>query len=559
MRWNLFKSRNSKTARRQSRRSCPLHVESLEERRLLSTNPISEFVVPDTGSRPAFITTGQPGDNELWFTDPQFNRVGRINLNGVFDTFISLPTPFSNPQSITAGPDGNMWVIEAEANQVARISPFGTVTEFRIPSAGGGSFGNIIAGPDGNLWLAEFGASKIDRLTPSGSFTEFQVPGYFRTNMPQNLTVGPDGHIWFTLPWANQVGYITTSGSFHMFTTGISNQAFPFGITAGSDGNLWFTEPAKDQVARITPSGVVTEFYVGITQGSSPSYITAGSDGALWFTEPVAAGNHVINPHIGRITIYGVVTEYAVPEFGQCSGGITLGRDGNSWYTDDNGKIDVFNVFTILPSNLGNAALIFTHSYENYANFITGCYQHYLGRSPGANEIPPWVSLMRHGLSDEQVEADFISAPEYIQDHGGLGAGWVESMYQDLLGRTPAPQEVNGWLVAMQNGWTPAQVAYGFAASPEREAIRVQQDYQQYLGRTASAAEVNGWVNAFLNLHYSNEDVTAGFIASWEYYNNPNRGKGDNTDWLLSVYRDVLHRLPGSGELAGWLAYLAQG
>jgi virginiamycin B lyase len=477
----------------------------------------------------------------------------------VFDTFYSLPTPFSDPQAITAGPDGNMWVIEAQANQVARITPFGTVTEFRVPSSNGGSFGNIISGPDGNIWFAEFGSSQIARITPSGTITEFAVPGYFRTNMPQNLTVGPDHNIWFTLPWANQVGYITTSGSFHMFTTGISDQAFPFGITAGPDGNLWFTEPAKDQVARITTSGVVTEFYIGITQGSSPSYIVSGSDGALWFTEPVAAGNHVINPHIGRITTHGVVTEYLVPDFGTCSGGITSGHDGNIWYTDDTGKIAVLNVFAIVPSNLGAAAGAFTHSYEAYSYFVTRAYQRYLGRTPSPDELPGWVNAMLSGLSDEQVEADFIGAPEYINDHGGQGAGWIMSMYRDLLGRTPSPQEVNGWLQAMQNGLTPAQVAYGFAASAEREAIRVRQDYLQYLGRVPAQSEVDGWVNAFVNLHYSNEDVTAGFVGSWEYYNNPNKGEGDNTDWLRSVYRDVLHRTPRSDELAGWLAYLAQG
>jgi streptogramin lyase len=557
MRWSIFTLRGRKTSCRKTKSFHQLGVESLEQRTLLSADIMQQFNVPSPGGNPAFIAPGRPGDTELWFTDASANGVGRVGLNGVFDTFIPLRTAFSGPEAITAGPDGNMWVIENQANQIARITPYGTVTEFRAPQTVNGNLSRLIVGPDRNFWFTA--PSLMGRMTTSGVFTEFPVPGYFRTNTPANLAAGPDGNIWFTLPWANEVGYVTTSGSFHMFTTGISGQSFPTGITAGPDGNMWFTEPAADQVARITTSGVVTEFSVGITRGSAPTQIIVGPDGALWFTEPVAIGNHIVNPQIGRITINGSVTEYAIPNWGACSGGITVGRDGNIWFADQmstGGRIDMLDVRSILPTNLGGVANALSHSYESYANFINHAYEHYLSRLPNATELAGWVSAMQNGLSDEQVDATFIGAPEFIQDHGGLGAGWVESMYQDLLNRTPSQQEIHGWLLAIQSGWTPAQVAYGFAASPERESIRVQQDYTTFLGRVASPIEVAGWVNAFINLHYSNEDVIAGFASSWEYYINPRKGMGDNTGWIESAYQDILHRAPTTDELDQWLAYL---
>jgi hypothetical protein len=60
-------------------------------------------------------------------------------------------------------------------------------------------------------------------------------------------------------------------------------------------------------------------------------------------------------------------------------------------------------------------------------------------------------------------------------------------------------------------------VAYGFAASAEREGQLVQQDYQRFLRRTAGAGEVAYWVNAF-GQGMTNEDIVTGFVSSDEYY-----------------------------------------
>jgi hypothetical protein len=203
------------------------------------------------------------------------------------------------------------------------------------------------------------------------------------------------------------------------------------------------------------------------------------------------------------------------------------------------------------PANLVVVANAFAHSDEHYIQFITQAYQTYLGRQPEAAGLNAWLAAMKHGLSDEQLEAGFIGSTEYINKHGGPGAGWVIGMYQDLLGRTPAQTEVDGWLYALGHGVSPRQVAYGFAASAEREAIRVNNDYMTYLGRQASQAEVQGWVYAFEH-GASNEDVVAGFVGSAEYYGSPQKGQGDRTDWIVSVYTDVLGRTPSNDEIEAW-------
>jgi hypothetical protein len=158
-----------------------------------------------------------------------------------------------------------------------------------------------------------------------------------------------------------------------------------------------------------------------------------------------------------------------------------------------------------------------THSFEYFSDIVTTAYRTYLGRAPDTTGLSAWVAGVQNGLTDEQLEAKFISSPEYIANHGGPGAGWVKGMYVDLLQRTPSDGEVQGWVNALNRGVTPEAVAYGFAASAEREGIRVRNDYFAYLGRTAGQAEVDSWVNAFTH-GLTNEDLVAGFIASDEYF-----------------------------------------
>jgi hypothetical protein len=197
-----------------------------------------------------------------------------------------------------------------------------------------------------------------------------------------------------------------------------------------------------------------------------------------------------------------------------------------------------------------------THSGEYYSHVITAAYQSYLGRGPDAAGLSAWLAAMQYsGVSDERLEAGFLGSPEYIALHGGEGAGWVRGMYHDLLGRTPLPDEVAGWVRALELGANPTDVAYGFAASAEREGQRVQDDYFRYLGRAASDTEVGIWVNAFVGGD-SNENVIAGFVGSPEAYA---RDGNSNTGWLTTAFQQVLGRNPQDAEAAYWLGVLGQG
>ena len=67
-----------------------------------------------------------------------------------------------------------------------------------------------------------------------------------------------------------------------------------------------------------------------------------------------------------------------------------------------------------VPANLGQVAGFLTHSAESYRFFIQTAYQNYLGRGPDNAGIAYWVGRMQRGFTDEALEASFIGSPEYL-------------------------------------------------------------------------------------------------------------------------------------------------
>ena len=311
---------------------------------------VTEFPIPTAASGPLRITTGPDGN--LWFTEHDVHKIGRITPAGVVTEF-PVPNPPNFPNGITAGPDGNVWfTVSAIPSKVGRITPAGTITMFTTPTAGG-QLSGITAGPDGNLWYCAGGALKIGRITTAGAATEF--PG----GSGVSIAAGPDGALWFTEQSANSIGRITTAGAMTHFPVPTSN-ALLVDIVAGADGDLWFTESGAlaDQIGRITTAGDIMEFLTPSL--ANVSFIAAGPDGNVWFTEP-----HNTHDRVGRATPAGILTEYPTLSGSGQSAGITAGPDGALWFTQPNtnkiGRITVpgaaakFN--TLAPCRIADTRL----------------------------------------------------------------------------------------------------------------------------------------------------------------------------------------------------------
>lgn len=290
---------------------------------------VTEFSVPTPNAAPWDITVGPDGN--LWFTEEEANKIGRITPSGVITEFSSGITPNAAPMGIASGPDGNLWFTEPGVNRIGRITPAGVITEFSVVNTNiAGALSYITAGPDGNLWFTDAN-DRIGRITPSGVITEFSS-GITPGASPLDIATGPDGNLWFTENRANKIGRITPNGVITEFTAGTTAYGSPYGITTGPDGNLWFTElyvfEPRSAVVRMTPVGVTTEFTADTNFNPSINLIVAGPDGNFWFTDGLG---------IGRITLTGVVTEFSATTVDAGPMGITTGPDGNIWYTEVNG------------------------------------------------------------------------------------------------------------------------------------------------------------------------------------------------------------------------------
>jgi virginiamycin B lyase len=173
--------------------------------------------------------------------------------------------------------------------------------------------------------------NQVGRITPAGTFAEFPIP------TPKcgtgNITVGPDGALWFAEPYVQQLGRITTAGAITEMQLPAPGASV---LTIGSDGALWYASNSTPTViGRVTLTGQITTFPV--SSAHQPLLgITLGPDGNVWFTN---------NPSdlIGRVTPAGVVTEFpslanpGPPTTSTLSGPsrIVAGPDGNLWFTCD--------------------------------------------------------------------------------------------------------------------------------------------------------------------------------------------------------------------------------
>ncbi len=90
---------------------------------------ITEFPIPTSSSDPWGITAGRDGN--LWFTEQDKNRIGRITTSGIIAEFSFSTRPMAiTPRGITAGPDGNLWFTESGGDRIGRITTCGRITEF---------------------------------------------------------------------------------------------------------------------------------------------------------------------------------------------------------------------------------------------------------------------------------------------------------------------------------------------------------------------------------------------------------------------------------------------
>jgi hypothetical protein len=506
----------------------------------LLTVTVSSTVNSDAGSDKSVVTV-QPPPANLQATGTQISAVSGTAFSGTVATFTSLdtnPTPSQFTATIDWG-DGTTSTGTITANSGGGFTVAGTHTYTDSSSADVGS--------DWHHQGYQFG----HHGRHSGHGDQLFVVTVTITDQTNNNTAEAVSLVSLA-PAATSVS-ATTAGSTVGNPKGTSQNTNPSSGSTTNGGTTPVSQPTPTPVlsglqlnstATQTFSGSVATFSDadGAGAGSFTATIAWG-DGQTTTGQIAASGNGTFS--ISGSHVYILAGNYSVSV-------VLTDADGTSASTTSTATVTAVQGKNSLPAQVSQVAIALTTSAEYYSNRIITAYQTYLSRGPDVSGLAYWISRMQQGLTDEQLEAGFIGSPEYIQNHGGTGAAWVVGMYQDILGRSPDAAGLSYWLQQLQQGVPASTIAYGFAASPEREAQRVTADYQQFLSRAPAQAEVNYWVNQFLS-GKTNEQVIAGFVASQEDYQ---KHYNDARDWIFGAYQNILGRLPDPAGLNHWLSVL---
>jgi len=158
-------------------------------------------------------------------------------------------------------------------------------------------------------------------------------------------------------------------------------------------------------------------------------------------------------------------------------------------------------------------------STEYRTDYIEADYQAFLGRVTDPGGTSTWLSAFDSGATDEQVDSGIFGSPEFFTDAGSTNSGFINAVYQDLLGRPADSGGLVTWNAGLSNGMSRTQVAYDIDTSNESRTDTVQFFYQLLLNRPADPGGLSTWVGD-LNSGATDEQVLAGIAGSQEFYND---------------------------------------
>jgi streptogramin lyase len=139
------------------------------------------------------------------------------------------------------------------------------------------------------------------------------------------IVTGHDGAMWMTDYSATQLIRMAMDGTAKQ---GAAFTSFnPTAMAVGSDNKFYVGSRNTDSIQVVTTGGVVSGHTIPSADVVSFNGMTLGPDGNVWFTEA---------SHVGKITPGGTITEFL---FKDGSGnnyydGITAGPDGNLWVAE---------------------------------------------------------------------------------------------------------------------------------------------------------------------------------------------------------------------------------
>jgi uncharacterized membrane protein YgcG len=162
---------------------------------------------------------------------------------------------------------------------------------------------------------------------------------------------------------------------------------------------------------------------------------------------------------------------------------------------------------------------------EFQRNVVVSSYNLFLNRQPSAGEVHYWLTQLATGLSESQLEATFLASDEFFQNHGANNTGWVNAVYEQVLGRPPDSAGLIYWNQRLLDGTTRFAVAFGIVTSSEANSRTINDAYHLLLGRGPDAAGLGYWVGQCTS-GLAADGMIAVIASCPEYIDLSNSGPG---------------------------------
>jgi len=206
---------------------------------------------------------------------------------------------------------------------------------------------------------------------------------------------------------------------------------------------------------------------------------------------------------------------------------------------------------------------------------VARLYDTAFGRDADRDGLSGWSASLENGTPLTAVAASFVNSTEF-QDRYGTPDNdtFVTLLYRNTLDRQPDAPGRQGWVDAMNNGLSEAEVMIGFSESEEHvdmlasrripemtwvgdaDGEAVARLYMSALDRLPDVPGLAGWLGQVRG-GLSLEDVAAGFVDSFEF--STRYGPLDNDGFVEQLYLNVLDRGSDPGGKAGWVGGLDSG
>ena len=322
------------------------------------------------------------------------------------------------------------------------------------------------------------------------------------------LSVTAGGSSPFSYQWYQATSNLDTShpvgGNSPNFTTPPLTQATSYWVSVTNGCGF-----AKSNVATVSISGQCTPPTFSILPSSATiasgtqTYLIAFATGATSYQWYKGNAGDISNP------VSGV--------------GPSSDRFINQLYFDllgrpaDTTAIATFNALLAGGATHSDVATAVLVSNEYRQRLLNDFYSTFLHRPVLAAEVGFWLPAFGAGMTDEQIEAQITASPEYFAIAGGTNAGWINRMFNDVLGRSPSAAEMATFLTQLGSN---SRLNVGLAILNSGEAItrRVQQAFPRLLRRTATPVEQTTFIAALLG-GTTDEQFLAQLLASDEYSN----------------------------------------